>query len=224
MLAPGEGRCLLGFEQHTQAAGRRQEGWDRWSIAPADRLYFRSISSRSPSEHGAGDWAELPESWVVLFYYRPSLSRVWTATLQGPGQLADSQELCLQGAALTTPHFTTPFILQVHWGPREKTGGFLVWRQRSSRCQTGISGTGWLHSSLEVGTDLRGSGFHTGEPGMGKQTALPQHPSFSPYPPPHTCPSQTAAAVLHTACSSAIWSWIFWKGWAQQTLGPRFLI
>ena len=151
---------------------------------------------------------------MVLFYHIPSLSHVWTATLQGPGQLADSQELRLQGAALTTPHFTTPFILQVHWGPREKTGGFLVWKQRSSRCQTGISGTDWLHSSLEVGTDLRGSGFHTGEPGMGKQTgcwgaALPQHPRFSPYPSSHTCPSQTAAAVLHTACSSAIWSRIF---------------
>lgn len=146
---------------------------------------------------------------MVLFYYLPSLSHVWTATLQGPGQLADSQ-LCLQGASLTAPHhFTTPFILQVYWGPREKTGGFLVWRQRSSRCQTGISGTGWLHSSLEVDTDLRGSGFHPREPGVGKQTALPQRPSVSPYPPPHTHPSQTAAAVLHTACSSAIWSQIF---------------
>lgn len=146
---------------------------------------------------------------MVLFYYLPSLSHSWTATLQGLGQLADTQELHLHRAALTTHHFTTPFILQVHWDPRKKTGGFLVWRKRSSRCQTVISGTGWLHSSLEVGTDLQGSGFHPRQPGVGKQTALPQHPSFSPYPPPHTRPSQTAAAVLHTAYSSAIWSWIF---------------
>lgn len=205
--------------------GCRQKARRRgWSIAPADGLYFRSIRSRSPSEHGVGDWAKLPEGWVVLFYYLPSLSHSWTATLQGLGQLADTQELHLHRAALTTHHFTTPFILQVHWDPRKKTGGFLVWRKRSSRCQTVISGTGWLHSSLEVGTDLQGSGFHPRQPGVGKQTALPQHPSFSPYPPPHTRPSQTAAAVLHTAYSSAIWSWIFWKGWVQQTLGPHFLI
>lgn len=169
--------------------GCRQKARRRgWSIAPADRLYFRSIRSLSPSKHGAGDWAELPESWVVLFYYLPSLNHVWTATLQGLGQLADSQELRLQGAVVTNPHFTTPFILQVHWDPRKKTGGFLVWRQRSSRCQTVISGTGWLHSSLEVGTELQGSGFHPREPGVGKQTALPQHLSFSPYPPPTLAP------------------------------------